>query len=302
MELRHLRYFVAVAEELHFGRAAARLNIAQPPLSQQIQQLEKELAVTLFMRTRRSVALTDAGSAFLREARRTLAQAEQAVRAAQRAARGETGRIVVGFISSATYTVFTDILRSFAMRHPGVEVVLEESTTEQQLRALAEGRIDIGFLRAPVEAAGLTVSTLVREPVIAAVPAFHPLARAQSIALKKLAAEAFISLPRRMLPGFHDYLSAACMRAGFVPRVAHEAHQLQTVISLVAAGMGVALVPASLQKAQRRGVRYLDIAGTPLYAEIVAAHVPRALTGAQSAFLNLVNAAAANEGEGGEAP
>jgi DNA-binding transcriptional LysR family regulator len=291
MELRHLRYFVAVAETLHFGKAARLLNIAQPPLSQQIRNLERELDVTLLTRTNRSVALTDAGVAFLREARRTLAQAEHAALAAQLAQRGDAGRIVVGFISSATYTVFTDIVRSFRVGHPNVDLVLDESTTEQQLRALADGRIDIGFLRPPFEQPGLLCSTVVREPVVAALPDFHPLARTRSIALKQLAGEPFVSLPRRLIPGFHDQITAACRRAGFTPRVAQEALQVQTIVSLVAAGLGVALVPASVRKGQRKGVRYLDIAGTPLTAEIVAAH--RAGTGASGplkAFLECVGA------------
>ena len=259
MELRHLRYFVAVAEELHFGRAAARLNMAQPPLSQQIRQLEKEIKVTLFARNKRSVALTEAGRVFLAETRRTLAQADRSVYVVQQAERGEIGRLVIGFISSATYSVFPDILRSFRMRYPKIEVMLDESTTERQLQALHDNKIDIGFLRAPIEDKSLNLITVVREPIVAAVTDFHPLAKAHAIELRLLAGEPFISLPRKLLPGYYDYIAQACRKAGFELRVSQEARQVHTIISLVAAGMGVALVPASLRKAQRKGVRFLDL-------------------------------------------
>jgi DNA-binding transcriptional LysR family regulator len=275
MELRHLRYFVKTAEMLHFGRAAEALNIAQPALSQQIQQLEQEVGVLLFKRSRRSVALTRAGETFLREARRTLTQSELAALAAQRAERGEVGRIVIGFISSAAYTRFTKILRLFRNAYPGVQLLLDESTTEQQLRALRQSRIDLGVIRPPLEAAtteGLTMHTLIREHIVAVVSDYHPLAKAESIALEQLAGDAFITLPRRMIPGFYDQIIGVCRAAGFVPRIAHEARQIQTIVNLVAADLGVALAPASLRKAQRRGVRYIPLAGDAIWTELQLLH------------------------------
>jgi DNA-binding transcriptional LysR family regulator len=290
MELRHLRYFVTVAELLHFGRAAERLNIAQPPLSQQIKQLENELGVTLFVRANRTVRLTSAGTVFLREAQRILAHAGHAAEAARQADRGELGRLVVGFISSATYTVFTDILRGFHANFPGVEVILDESTTEQQLRALADGQIDLGFLRPPISDRSFASLTVVHEPIIAVVPDFHALARRGEIRLRELSGEAFISLPRRMIPGYFDQIVAACQQSGFTPRVSHEALQIQTIVNLVAAGMGVALVPASLRKAQRKGVRYLELTGSPLWADIEAVWRKDNASAPLRAFIDLISA------------
>lgn len=294
MELRHLRYFVAVAEELHFGKAAARLNMAQPPLSQQIRQLEKELGVTLLTRNKRTVALTEAGRTFLTETRRTLAQAERAVHVVRQAERGEVGRLVIGFISSATYSVFPDILRSFRMRYPKIEVVLDESTTERQLQALHDNKIDLGFLRAPIEDKTLKFITVVKEPIVAAVSDFHPLARvpAHAIELRQLAGEPFISLPRKLLPGYYDHIAQACRKAGFELRVAQEARQVHTIISLVAAGMGVALVPASLRKAQRKGVRFLDLLPpVTLQTEIDVAYRADNPSNVLRSFIEVVQAA-----------
>ena len=294
MELRHLRYFVAVAEELHFGRAAARLNMAQPPLSQQIRQLEKELGVLLLARNKHSVTLTEAGRIFLAETRRTLAQADRAVHVVRQAERGEVGHLVIGFISSATYSVFPDILRSFRMRYPQIEVVLDESTTERQLQALHDNKIDLGFLRAPIEDKSLKLITVVSEPIVAAVSDFHPLARAHSIELRQLAGEPFISLPRKLLPGYYDYIAQACRKAGFELRIAQEALQVHTIISLVAAGMGVALVPASLRKAQRKGVRFLDLLPPiTLQTEIDVAYRADNRSNVLRSFIEVVQAASA---------
>ncbi len=295
MELRHLRYFVAVAEELHFGRAAARLNMAQPPLSQQIRQLEEELGVQLFLRDKRSVSLTEAGRTFLAETRKTLAQADRSVHVVRQAERGEIGRLVIGFISSATYSVFPDILRSFRMRYPKIEVVLDEATTERQLNSLRDNKMDIGFMRAPIEDKSLTLISVVREPIVAAVPDFHPLAKMQAIDLRRLAGEPFISLPRKLLPGYYDQIAQACRKAGFELRVSQEARQVHTIISLVAAGMGVALVPASLRKAQRKGVRFLDLQPAALETEIHAAYRADNTSSVLRSFIEVVRDAAEHQ-------
>ena len=260
MELRHLRYYVAVAEELHFGRAAARLGIAQPPLSQQIRRLEDELGVLLLRRTRRRVELTEAGRVFLEEARRTLAQAEQAMRAAQRAQRGEIGRLDIGYVGSAAYDALPEALRAFRDRFPDVELGLHELSTAQQAQALHERRLDVGFLRPPLYDAALVHEVIVREPLVVALPATHPLASQRRIPLRALATEPFILYPRSVAPGPYDQLMSLCRAAGFSPRVTQEAVEMQTIAGLVAAGIGVALVVATVQDLRSGGVVYRALA------------------------------------------
>jgi DNA-binding transcriptional LysR family regulator len=265
MELRHLRYFVAVAEELHFGRAAERLQMAQPPLSQQIQSLEEELGVRLLQRTKRHVELTEAGRAFLREARQVLEQAEQAVLVARRAARGEIGLLSVGFVGSSCYGTLPPILRRFRERYPDVQITLRELTATQQVQALRHQRIHVGILRPPIEDKGLQMETIRRETLIVALPAQHPLAARSRIALRELADEPFILFPPQYGPGFYHQIMGACLEAGFSPRVVQEAIEMQTIVSLVAAEIGIALVPASLSNLQRVGVIYRPLAGeTPI--------------------------------------
>lgn len=257
MELRHLRYFVAVATELHFGRAAKQLHITQPPLSMQIRALEEELGVTLLHRTRRQVSMTRAGKAFLHDARQILERAEQAVLTARRAARGEIGELVVGFISVADYNLLPLVLREFRRCYPRVTMSLKELTTDAQIAELSEGRIDVGFLLPPVSEPTIESVPILREPLIAAIPEHHPLASTQGkIPLASLSSAPFIMTPRHMAPGLHDDIVSFCHSAGFSPQVVQEAIQMQTVISLVSAEMGVALIPESLQNLQRTGVIY----------------------------------------------
>lgn len=256
MELRHLRYFIAVAEELHFTRAAQRLSIAQPPLSQQIKSLEQEVGVELLRRTKRRVELTDAGRCFLDEARRAVAQVDQAVAEARRAARGEIGRVLVGFVGSATYTVLPQVFRAFRGRYPSVEVVLRELTTAQQIAALSSGEIDLGFVRAPPDHEDLVSRVLVDEPFVAALPRRHPLARGPKVRVADLAGEPFILFPRPLAAGLYDAVVSACQRAGFSPRIVQETTQIPVMISLVAAGLGVALVPACVQSLKWKDLVY----------------------------------------------
>jgi DNA-binding transcriptional LysR family regulator len=257
MELRHLRYFVAVAEELHFGKAAQRVGIAQPPFSHQIQALEREVGVTLLARTKRSVALTAAGSAFLVEARRTLAHAAQATFAAQRAARGETGRLAVGFVDSAVYGVFPRVLRYMRAKYPDLALVLLDMNSDEQLQALRANQLDVGLIRPPfADMTGLRLETITTEPLMVALPQDHRLARQTHVALADLANEPFIFVPRRFGSGYYDHLMAVCTRGGFSPHVVQEAKAAQTMVSLVAGGLGVSLVPGSLINLQRRGVAY----------------------------------------------
>jgi DNA-binding transcriptional LysR family regulator len=272
MELRHLRYFVTLAEELHFGRAARRLHLSQPPLSMQIKSLESEIGTQLLARTRRHVELTSAGSVFLREARDILSRVEQATAAARRAGRGEIGELAVGFVTIADYNVLPRVLSEFRAQHPAVRLTLREATTDAQLRDLAEQRIDLGFVLAPIQDEGLTTRPLLREPLVAALPHGHALARGRAaLALSRLADMPFILFPRHMAPGLYDDVVGFCRRAGFIPRVEQEAVQMQTIISLVSAGLGVALIPASMRNLGRSGVVYRALREKSPQTEVLVA-------------------------------
>jgi DNA-binding transcriptional LysR family regulator len=255
MELRHLRYFVAVAEELNFRRAAVRLGIAQPALSQQIRQLEDELGLRLLDRNRRRVELTEAGTAFLDKARGSISLAGDAVRAAQQADRGETGRLGIGFVTSALYGVFPDIVRKFRQRYPQVHLELHEMPVSQHGDMLRKRRIDVSILRPPIDEHGLVVRTILWEPWVVAMPESNPAARHRVVPLKSLAKEGFILFPRTLAPPLYDGILAACQKAGFSPQIVIEA-QMHTMVSLAAAGMGVALVPESMQNLRRKGLAY----------------------------------------------
>ena len=256
IELRHLRYFIAVAEELHFGKAAERLHIAQPPLSQQIRQLEAELGFQLFYRTKRSVKLTEAGQVFFTECQRLFRQLDQAIQTGRQVSRGEVGQLVIGFVSSTAYNVLPKILRTFRTCVPEVSLELHELTADQQLQWLHENRMDIGFLRPPVEEDTFTLQTIFREPLVVALPETHPLAKEAQVSLQSLAGEAFVIFPRTLAPGLYDQIISLCQQAGFSPNVVQEAIQMQTIVSLVAAELGIAIVPGSLQNLQRTGVVY----------------------------------------------
>ncbi len=268
MELRHLRYFVAVAEELHFGRASERLHISQPPLSHQIRQLEEEIGVKLFHRTKRRVLLTHAGKIFLEEARQILDLSAKAVQEAQKAERGEIGRLVIGIVVSATYSLAPPILRSFRERFPEVELILREQTTDQQLDALQKGNISVGFLRQPARNDALYFETILREPFMVALPADHVLAAGSRVSLDMLATEPFIMFSRRQGPTFYDQIMSLCNQAGFSPTVAQEAVQMPTVLGLVSVGLGIALVPASVQNLQMTGVSYRVLTGVTQTTEL----------------------------------
>jgi DNA-binding transcriptional LysR family regulator len=258
MELRHLRYFVAVAEELNFTRAAARVHIAQPPLSQQIRQFEEELGVALFDRSKHHVRLTEAGEAVLAEARLTLGQANRIRMVARRTSQGLSGNLGIGFSGAAPHTVFPNIVRVFRTKFPGITLRLHELSSEQQLESLMQGSIDVGFLRLPVDSPhpSLVVKSILREPLILAVPKGHELGRWRAVPIRALAKAPFISFPRHVAPGLYDQIELLCSRAGFRPRVVQEALQIQTTISLVAAGLGVAIVPESIRSLRPQQVIY----------------------------------------------
>jgi DNA-binding transcriptional LysR family regulator len=257
IDLRRLRSFVAVAETLHFGRAAARLHISQPPLSRQIQQLEQEIGTLLLRRNKRHVELTEAGAHLLVDARRMLTDVELMGERARRAALGAIGQLTLGFISAVDYSILPGVLRAFRETYPRVTLDLRELTSDIQLRDLRTLRIDAGMLLAPVDDASLMTLPLLREPLVAALPAVDPLARrGRRVSLSALSTRPFILFPRSNAPGLHDMITDFCRSAGFAPRVAQEAIQMQTIVSLVSAGLGVALVPASLMDLRRPGVVY----------------------------------------------
>lgn len=261
IELRHLRYFVAVAEELHFGRAADRLHMAQSPLSQQIRQLERQLDVPLLERSRRSVALTQPGSVFLDGARAVLAELDHAVHAAQRAARGEIGELCVGFVSEVTSDLLPISLRTFKQQFPDVTIELREAPTGVQLESLLRGAIDVAFIRPPAPVAGLEYEGIIQEELLAAVPDGHH-AGVGRRPLADLAGEPFVMPTAFAAAGMRKDILAACQAAGFTPTVTQEASPLAAVLLLVAAGVGVALIPASVaHQFPVPGVRYVNLLG-----------------------------------------
>jgi DNA-binding transcriptional LysR family regulator len=268
IELRHLRYFLAVAEELHFGRAAERLHIAQPPLSQQIRKLERELGTELFHRTSRRVELSDAGRAFLVEVRLTLAQAERAVDAARDAASGKTGHLRVGFVGSAADGPLPQMVGDFRQSLPGVSLTLSELSVDEQLEALSRGQLDLGFVRGPAEEKGLKFAQVFHEPLVAAVPEGHRLARRKQLTGGNLRDEPLVLLAREEVPGLFDQVIAICQQHGFSPAVEQQATSIQAVLGLVAAGLGVSLLPKSVESLRRTGVRFVPLRGSRTTLEV----------------------------------
>ncbi len=268
MELRHLRYFVAVAEELHFGRAARRLHLAQPPLSQQIRALETELGLQLFHRTSRRVELTAEGRAFLERARLVLTHAERAAEFGRAAGRGEAGRLAIGFVTSAVYNLVPAILREFHRVRPQVEMRCFEMDPEEQIAALRHHKLDVAFLRSAVQEEELVSTVLSRESLVVAMPEERaPGPAGQPVRLAEFMRDEFIMLPRTLAPMYHDLVVNSCRRAGFRPRFNHEAGEWQTALALVAAGLGVMLVPHSLRHWRRPGVVYEDF--KPRHGELL---------------------------------
>jgi DNA-binding transcriptional LysR family regulator len=269
LELRQLRYFIAVAEEKHFGRAALRLHMTQPPLSQTIQGLEQLLGTPLFVRTKRSVALTPAGIALLPEAQRLLQQAAALPDLARRAASGNAGLLTLSFISTADYSILPPLLLRFRERYPQVRIDLREATTDVQLDDLVLGKIDAGLLLPPFPdktRAQLDYLPLLSEPLLAAIPQGWLPGKTRSshraggaLSLKALSDLPLIIFPRRISPAFHDTIIACFRDAGVTPHIGQEAIQMQTIIGLVSAGMGMALVPQSVSNLKRPGVEYRSL-------------------------------------------
>ena len=289
-ELRQLRYFVAVAEEMHFGRAARRLHMTQPPLSQAIQALEAQLGTPLFSRTRRSVALTAAGQTLLPEVQRLLQQVEGLASLAQSAAAGESGRLSIAFVPMADYSVLPSALREFRAALPSVHLDLQEATTDVQIDLLASGRIDVGFLLPPLpDKLNVDVDylPLTSEPLVLALPEGTATTKTK-MSLKRCADLPLIIFPRRMSPAFHDLILGCLRDAGLSPRIGQEAIQMQTIVSLVSAGMGFALVPQSVSNMKRQGVEYRAMQETSPWVEIGLAWRRDNASPVLSAFLELM--------------
>jgi len=260
MDLRQLRYFVAVAEELHFARAAERVGIAQPPLTQQIQKLERDVGCQLLVRGRKTV-LTAAGSVLLEEARRILAQAERAVEATQRAGRGESGELRVGAPPSVMLSALPTVIRKYRRQYPGVAFGLRELSTHAIEDALRAGEIDLGFLRETVPAAPLASEIAFVEPLVAVLPVAHALARGTELKIAALRDEPFVFFPRKLGEDFYDRILSFCSQAGFAPNVVQEATQWQSIVCLVEAGMGISLAPACVRRFRWAGVVYRPLKG-----------------------------------------
>jgi DNA-binding transcriptional LysR family regulator len=272
MELRHLRYFVAVAEERHFGRAAARLHIAQPPLSQQIRRFEAELGEPLLYRTTRSVELAPAGEVLLDRAREILAAVDAAIDDARRAARGEYGRLAVGFTGSSTYELLPALAAALRRELPGVVLDLRgELLTPAQVARLVDGTLDLGLLRPPVRERDLSLEVLRSEPLVAVLPESHPLADSEAVALERLEHEPFVTYPSHFRSVLHDAVEDACAAHGFKPLAAHEVAETATLVSFVAAGLGVSLVPASVRNMTVHGAVYRPLADDATRVELAMA-------------------------------
>ncbi len=286
IDLRQLRYFVAVAEELHFGRAAQRLGMAQPPLTQQIQKLERALGTPVFFRQPRQTTMTEAGRVLLEEVRKILNLVDGAVDRTRRAGRGETGQLTVGVPPSVMLTQLPSVIRKYRQRFPEVLFTLHEMATSAIEAALAAEQLDIGFLRT---AFGRCSEFRFAEGLVAVLPAAHPLASQARLTLRHLAGEPFVFFPRRLGETFYDELLGYCAGAGFTPKVVQEATQWQSVVTFVEAGMGVSIAPACVDKFRRAGVVYRALPG--LNTTVTVCSQGEKKSPASEAFLRLARAA-----------
>lgn len=298
MELRHIRYFLAVAQEGNVTRAAEKLGIGQPPLSQQILALEREMGIQLFRRTGHGVSLTEAGESLLADAKRLLDDAELAVLNAQRAGRGETGRLNLGFTASAAYNpAVPALIRAFRNAYPGVGLSLTEGNTSQLLAYLEEGRLDLAFLRPGGHSfAGVALYQIENERMKIVLPVKHPLASKRRLPLAALAGESFVLIPREASPTLHDEIVTACRQSGFEPTLGQQAPQLSSVVSLVSAEFGVSIVPASVSQIQAEGVVYVDIGGAGVKTRLALACRDSDTSAKTANFLAVVKQARGGQG------
>lgn len=293
MELRQLRYFIAIAEEGNFSRAARRLHISQPPLSTQIKSLEEELGVRLLERTNRGVSLTAAGLTFFDETRAVLARLEYARSKALRTDRGDIGMLSIGFASIADYSILPPALKEFRSGFPLVEVQLHELTTDAQIQQLRAARLDVGIGLAPVHEPEVEFERLLSEELVLAAPSRHPAMRADgAIDLRILSEESFIVPPRELAPGLYDLTISHCRSFGFAPRITQHARQMQTVVGLVSCGMGFALVPSSVSNLKRTGVQYRRLRGKAAFVELGSLRLRSADSQLKEHFIEALRSAA----------
>lgn len=261
MELRHLRYFLALAEELHFGRAALRLGLSQPPLTVAIQQLEAEVGAPLFIRNNRGVQLTTAGRAFLPAARTVIERAARALEEARDVAVGGAGSLRIGFAGTMLYRGLPRMLQRFQLENPRLKLVLRELSSSEQLLDLEHERLDVGFVHTTQVPTGLSQILVSSQPFVACLPSTHPLARRRSIPLNALAGQPFALVAQTVSPDYHSRILALCGAAGFTPEPMHELHHWLSVVSLVGQGLAVALVPSALQQAGMAGAAFVPVKG-----------------------------------------
>ncbi len=270
IDIKPLRYFVTLAETRHFGRAAARLNLSQPPLSRQLAALEASLGVTLIERSPRSVTLTAAGERFYADAKAILASVERAVSNAQAAASGEAGKLAIGFTMCAAYSVVPGYARAFGTAYPEVALNLREVVSNDLAAQVVAGHIDAAIMFPHVPDKGLATRTILREPLCVALSRGHPRARARRLEIAQLAGEPFVLASEEVAPTLHATILEHCRSGGFEPDIRFEVQLQQTVLSLVDEGVGVALVPASMRKAQLAGVVFKPLADAPLIEQVLA--------------------------------
>lgn len=294
MEFRHLRYFVVLADELHFGRAAERLHITQPPLSMNIRQLEQSMGARLFDRNSKAVALTAAGRAFLPAAQALLANADEAAQLARAVDQGVAGRLRIGFVGSMLYRGLPTLLKAFEHRHPRLRVELAEVNSQDQIAELSRGQLDCGFVHQIRVPAGLAQQVVSDEPFVCCLPAAHHQAGAASIALAELEHESLVMFSRAASPDYYEQIMAVCSRAGLFPDVRHQARHWASVVALVAQGLGVALVPAAMAKSGTPGVRYVGIRGATQKSQVYCVWQRAHANPALQAFLTAVQAWAAS--------
>jgi len=293
VDLRLLRYFLAVADAANLSNAALKLGIRQPPLSQQIRKLEQTLGVSLFQRLPRGMALTESGRALQADARAILALTNQAVEHARSVSLGQTGRLTVGFTGTAAFHPFVPaVIRAFRETAPTVSLTLEESSTGELLEAVREGRVEVAFIRGPYgQSSGVQVEMVMEESMLLAFPADHPAVKHKKparIALSTLADTAFILYRRHSGPGLYDAIISACSAAGFSPLIAQEAPRMLSTLSLVAAGLGVSIVPASVRRVNIEGVVYVPLTGPRLRAPLNLAYRDNAISSAAARFIEQV--------------
>jgi len=287
-EFRRLKHFIAVAEELHVGRAAVRLHMSQPPLSRSIHQLEESLGVELFVRTSQGVELTNEGEVFLKEARKILQMVERACEFTSQAKRGEIGRLVIGYYGSAIFNVLPRLMAEFKARYPSAELSIHNMNKGEQIQALRDHNIHIGFIRYVGDEPDIVTKTILREPIQVALPVNHPFAEAQSISIDELAKEPMVVFPHSPRPSFADQVIAVCRKAGFVANIVQEADDAETCIALVSAGLGISMVPQSVSHLRVPGVIYKPLTPDIMMSDLCCIYLADRRAPVLDAFLGCV--------------